>query len=44
MAISTISKILVKIFGSRNDRLVKAYMQTALAAGEYEEQIKALKN
>ncbi|OQA02809.1 MAG: preprotein translocase subunit SecA [Planctomycetes bacterium ADurb.Bin401] len=42
MAQSAISKFLVKIFGSRNERLVKGYMQTALAAGRYEEEIKNL--
>jgi preprotein translocase subunit SecA len=39
---SAISKFLVKIFGSRNERLVKGYMATALAAGEFENQIKTL--
>ncbi len=42
MAQSAISKFLVKIFGSRNERLVKGYMATALAAGEFENQIKSL--
>jgi preprotein translocase subunit SecA len=42
MAIASINKWLVKIFGSRNERLVKAYMQSALAAGQYEEQVKGL--
>jgi preprotein translocase subunit SecA len=42
MAQSAISKFLVKIFGSRNQRLVKGYMSTALAAGEYEADVKAL--
>jgi preprotein translocase subunit SecA len=36
------ANILVKLFGSRNDRLVKGYMRTALAAGHFEEQIKSL--
>ena len=39
---SAISKFLVKIFGSRNERLVKSYMHTALSAGEFEEEIKSL--
>ncbi len=39
---SAISKFLVKIFGSRNERLVKGYMSTALSACEFEEQIKTL--
>ena len=34
-----ISKILIKIFGSRNERLVKAYSVIAKQAGEFEEQI-----
>jgi preprotein translocase subunit SecA len=42
MAQSALSKFLVKIFGSRNERLVKGYMSTALAAGEYEADAKAL--
>ncbi|MBN1805892.1 MAG: preprotein translocase subunit SecA [Sedimentisphaerales bacterium] len=37
-----ISKILVKIFGSRNERLVKAYSVIARQAGEYEERTKQL--
>ncbi|HBG27437.1 MAG: preprotein translocase subunit SecA [Planctomycetes bacterium GWF2_41_51] len=42
MAKGSISRLLVKLFGSRNERLVKGYMHKALAAGEYEEQIKSL--
>ncbi|HUV40183.1 MAG TPA: preprotein translocase subunit SecA [Sedimentisphaerales bacterium] len=38
----TVSKILVKIFGSRNERLVKSYSQVARMAGEFEPQIKQL--
>ena len=34
--ISKISKLLVNLFGSRNERIVKSYMQTALAANEFE--------
>jgi preprotein translocase subunit SecA len=37
-----ISKAMVKVFGSRNERLVKTYMPTALKAGDYEEAVKAL--
>jgi preprotein translocase subunit SecA len=40
--LGSINKVLLKIFGSRNERLVKTYMTTALRAGEFEEQIKAL--
>ncbi len=42
MKLATINQWLLKIFGSRNERLVRAYMQVALAAGEYEAQVKAL--
>ncbi len=37
-----ISKILVKFFGSRNERIVKAYSVVAQQAGAFEEQVKAL--
>ena len=40
--IAGIGKFLVKIFGSRNDRLVKGYMGIARAAGDYEQQIESL--
>ncbi len=40
--IDKISKILVKVFGSRNERLIKAYSIIAREAGEFEEQIKML--
>jgi preprotein translocase subunit SecA len=40
--IDKISKILIKIFGSRNERLVKAYSVIAKQAGEFEEQIQKL--
>ncbi|MFA5251095.1 MAG: hypothetical protein WC454_00720, partial [Phycisphaerae bacterium] len=40
--LNKISKILIKIFGSRNERLVKAYSVIARQAGEFEEQIKKL--
>jgi preprotein translocase subunit SecA len=42
MAQSAISKFLIKIFGSRNERLVKGYMRIAIEAAQYEEDIKAL--
>ena len=42
MTFEKISKRLVKIFGSRNERLVKSYSAIAQQAGEFEEQIKAL--
>jgi preprotein translocase subunit SecA len=42
MAFEKISRILVKIFGSRNERLVKSYSVIAEQAGQFEEQIKAL--
>jgi len=42
MTFDKISKILIKIFGSRNERLVKAYSVIALEAGEFEEQTKKL--
>jgi len=37
-----VSKIIIKIFGSRNERLVKAYSVIARQAGEFEEQVKNL--
>ncbi len=40
--LNKISKILVKIFGSRNERMVKAYSVIARQAGEFEEQVKQL--
>ncbi|MCX5635908.1 MAG: preprotein translocase subunit SecA, partial [Planctomycetota bacterium] len=42
MAFDKISKVLIKIFGSRNERLVKAYMAVVQQAGEFEDQIKKL--
>jgi len=36
------NKILIKVFGSRNERLIKAYSVIALEAGEFEEQTKTL--
>ncbi|MBN1392428.1 MAG: preprotein translocase subunit SecA [Sedimentisphaerales bacterium] len=40
--LNKISKILIKIFGSRNERLVKAYSAIAIQAGKFEEQITKL--
>ncbi len=40
--IDKISKILIKVFGSRNERLIKAYSVIAQEAGEFEEQTKIL--
>jgi len=37
-----ISKTLVKVFGSRNERLVKSYYTIAEQAGEFEERTKTL--
>jgi len=37
-----VSRILLKVFGSRNERLVKAYSVIAQEAGEFEEQTKKL--
>ena len=42
MPLGKINKTLVKVFGSRNERLVKAYSVIAKQAGEFEEQIKNL--
>ncbi len=39
---SNLTKTLIKIFGSRNERLVKSYSNIAQEAGEFEEQIKQL--
>ncbi|HUW19554.1 MAG TPA: preprotein translocase subunit SecA [Sedimentisphaerales bacterium] len=42
MAFDKVSKILIKIFGSRNERLVKSYSVIARQAGAFEEQIEKL--
>jgi preprotein translocase subunit SecA len=42
MAFEKINKGLIKIFGSRNERLVKSYSVIAEQAGQFEEQIKVL--
>jgi len=40
--IDKISKILIKIFGSRNERMIKAYSVIAEEAGAFEESVKQL--
>ena len=40
--IDKVTKILLKIFGSRNERMIKAYSVIADRAGEFEEQIRNL--
>lgn len=42
MALEKINKILLKVFGSRNERLIKAYSVIADEAGGFEEKIKKL--
>jgi len=42
MAFDKINKILLKVFGSRNERLIKAYSVIARQAGAFEEQIRKL--
>jgi preprotein translocase subunit SecA len=42
MAFEKVSKVLVSIFGSRNERLVKSYWPMVHRAGEFEEQVKQL--
>ncbi|MEA3226655.1 MAG: DEAD/DEAH box helicase, partial [Planctomycetota bacterium] len=42
MAFEKVSKALVKVFGSRNERLVKSYSVITQQAGEFEEQTKKL--
>ncbi|MCK4597765.1 preprotein translocase subunit SecA, partial [bacterium] len=42
MAFEKVSKALIKVFGSRNERLVKVYSVIAQQAGEFEEQTKKL--
>ena len=42
MPLNKISKILLKIFGSRNDRMVKAYSVIAREAIKFEDEIKSL--
>jgi len=40
MPLDKISKILIKVFGSRNERLIKAYSVIAQQAGAFEQQVK----
>ena len=42
MVLDKVSKTLVKVFGSRNERLIKAYSLIAQQASEFEEQTKKL--
>ena len=42
MAFENVSKVLLKIFGSRNERLVKAYSVVAREAGAFEDELKQL--
>ena len=42
MGFDKASKILLKVFGSRNERLIKAYSVIAEGVGQFEEQIQAL--
>jgi len=42
MAFEKVSKALVKVFGSRNERLVKSYSIIAEQAGDFEEQVTTL--
>jgi preprotein translocase subunit SecA len=44
MGLEKVSKVLIKIFGSRNERLVKAYSVIARRAGEFEERTRQLDN
>lgn len=42
MVLAAFNKALVGMFGSRNERIIKSYMQIAIAAGDHEESIKSL--
>ena len=42
MAFANIGKLLLKIFGSRNERMIKSYSVIARQAGEFEEQVRKL--
>ncbi|HEG43745.1 MAG TPA: preprotein translocase subunit SecA [Phycisphaerales bacterium] len=42
MGLEGVSKFFLKIFGSRNERIVKTYLTYAVGALDFEEQIKAL--
>ena len=43
MALS-VGKVLTKVFGSRNDRLLKRYMQTVVKVNEWEAKIRAMED
>jgi len=42
MAFEKVNKVLVKIFGSRNERMVKSYSVIARQSSEFEDRVKAL--
>ncbi|MHC5083521.1 MAG: preprotein translocase subunit SecA [Planctomycetota bacterium] len=42
MAIAGFNKLLVGLFGSRNERIIKSYMETALSAADLEDRVKAM--
>ena len=42
MAGEKVGKLLLKVFGSRNERLVKAYMSIVTEANKFEEKVGAL--
>jgi len=42
MSSNMFHELMLKLFGSRNDRLVRQYMQAARAAGELEERVRGL--
>jgi preprotein translocase subunit SecA len=44
MAFEKVNKVLVKVFGSRNQRMVKSYSAISAEIGEFEDRIKTLDN
>jgi len=42
MPFEKVNKVLLKVFGSRNERLIKAYSVIAKQVGEFEEEIRKL--
>jgi preprotein translocase subunit SecA len=44
MAFEKVNKVLVKVFGSRNERMVKSYSAISAETGEFEDRIKTLDN
>jgi preprotein translocase subunit SecA len=42
MSSNTFHELMLKLFGSRNDRLVRSYMQAARSAGDLEERVRGL--